>query len=119
MGGFDSNAGSDLFSQGGESPSTIGAGGLDDRVRNGNGYDPSAIATDKLTTDGRSVTSLRHTSARAQSTSMRPARVSKIIGQASRLISTARLNPSLGLHLQPINVLVSNEPLGRFTLREI
>ena len=31
-------------------------------------------------------------------------------GQASRLISTARLNTLLCLHLQPINVIVSDEP---------
>jgi len=37
----------------------------------------------------------------------------KRFGQAARLISTARLNPLLDLHLQPINVLVSNEPSGR------
>ena len=29
-------------------PSTIGAEGLDDRVRNGNGYNPFAVATGKL-----------------------------------------------------------------------
>jgi hypothetical protein len=73
---------------------------------------PSTIATDKILTIGRSRDSF---SARAelQSTSMRPSQAQKIIGQAARLIRTARLNASLRLHLQPINVLVSNEPLGR------
>ena len=47
-----------------------------------------------------------------RSSSVRPAQASKIIGQASRQISTARLNASLRLHLQPINVLVSDVPSG-------
>ena len=33
-------------------------------------------------------------------------------GQAARLISTARLNVSPHLHLQPINLVVSEEPSG-------
>jgi hypothetical protein len=35
-----------------------------------------------------------------------------IIGQASRLISTGRLNGLLHLHLRPINLVVSQEPSG-------
>jgi len=37
--------------------------------------------------------------------------IKKSVDQASRLISTARLNTLLCLHLQPINLLVSKEPL--------
>jgi len=33
-------------------------------------------------------------------------------GQVSRPISTGRLKGSLPLHLRPINVVISNEPLG-------
>ena len=38
--------GGDLLSQGESHPSTIGAGGLNFRVRNGNGCDPAAMATE-------------------------------------------------------------------------
>ncbi len=41
------DSGSDLLSRG-SCPSTIGAGGLNFRVRDGNGCGPSAIATRKL-----------------------------------------------------------------------
>jgi hypothetical protein len=35
-------------------------------------------------------------------------------GQASRSISTGKLNTLLRLHTRPINVVVSNGPLGAF-----
>ena len=35
-----------------------------------------------------------------------------IYGQASRPISTGKLNPFLGLHLRPINLVVFEGPLG-------
>ena len=53
-GGLEQQLPAATYSPGDSLPSTIGAGGLDDRVRNGNGYDPSAIATGKLMTDGQS-----------------------------------------------------------------
>jgi hypothetical protein len=40
-------SGNDLLSQG-ITPSTIGAGGLNGRVRDGNGCGPSAVVTGKL-----------------------------------------------------------------------
>ena len=43
----------------------------------------------------------------------------KKTGQASRPISTARLNALLHLHLRPINLVVSKEPLGILRSREI
>jgi hypothetical protein len=38
----------------------------------------------------------------------------KKTGQAARLISTDRLNALRHLHLPPINLIVSEEPLGIF-----
>jgi hypothetical protein len=43
-GSGDNSPGNDLLSQG-SSPSTIGAGGLNFRVRDGNGWIPSAMVT--------------------------------------------------------------------------
>ena len=45
--------GGDLLSQENRPPSTIGAGGLNCRVRNGNGCDPAAMATGNLSVLGR------------------------------------------------------------------
>lgn len=42
------NPGGDLLSQGGKPPSTIGAGGLSFRIRNGNGRFPAAMTTGKI-----------------------------------------------------------------------
>ena len=47
---FEKNAGNDLLSHV-LLRSTIGAGGLDFRVRDGNGYDSSAIVTSKKLVD--------------------------------------------------------------------
>jgi hypothetical protein len=41
-----------------------------------------------------------------------PHREERKKGQTSRLISTGKLNPSRGLHLQPIKVVVFNLPSG-------
>ena len=40
--------GTDLLSQAGRPPSTIGPGGLNDRVRNGNGCGPSGMGTREI-----------------------------------------------------------------------
>ena len=42
-----------------------------------------------------------------------------LYGQASRSISTGKLNPLLDLHIPPINVVVYDEPLGELHSREI
>lgn len=116
--------------------STIGAEGLNCRVRNGNGCDPLAMATEKLglvkdagrledatsqltgRDDGR--VAVVHTSlkgavwieskaiefASAQSTS-------KNNGQAERSISTGKLNASLRLHIPPIKLVVFQRPSGK------
>jgi hypothetical protein len=85
--------------------STIGAGGLNFRVRDGTGCIPSAIATETAArTDGsarrgrelRGITS-EHDSEREQKPSPRP-------------ISTGRLNTSPCSHLRPINLVVCEGP---------
>ena len=45
--------------------------------------------------------------------------VKTFYGQASRSISTGKLNTLLCLHTRPINVVVSNGPLGNLRSREI
>ena len=40
-------------------------------------------------------------------------------GQAARPISIVRLHALLRFHLQPINLVVYEGPLGRLTLRDI
>ena len=84
-------------------PSTIGAGGLNFRVRNGNGCDPSAMATETCcqwsAADGRRG-SLENSIA---STNF-------IVDPSPRPISTGRLNTLLCVHLRPINVMVCHGP---------
>ena len=81
--------------------STIGAGGLNFSVRNGKRCDPSAIATPNLLTQSN------RDAGATGSTSEK-----NITGQASRLISTGRLKSLRTLYLPPIDVVISNEPLG-------
>jgi hypothetical protein len=85
-------------------PSTIGAGGLNFRVRDGNGCDSAAMATGNSAHSGlrprnRGAPSLEHFIA---STSM--------VVPSPRPISTGRLNTLLCLHLRPINVVVYHGP---------
>ena len=81
---------------GGLPPSTIGAGGLNCRVRHGNGCDPAALATGNLLSTWADPT---RTPERA--------RVSRNDVQPSpRPISTGRLNALPHVHLRPINVVV-------------
>ena len=94
---------------GGLPPSTIGAGGLNCRVRNGNGCFPAAMATGNRALsrsmarprDGQS-TGLEE---RNTATPERP-RASTSKSPSPRPISTGRLNTLLCVHLRPINVVV-------------
>ncbi len=87
---------------GGLPPSTIGAGGLNFRVRNGNGCDPSAIATEISCHSGDAVG--------------RPlpedsiASTHIIVNPSPRPISTGRLHTLPCFHLRPINVVVYHGP---------
>ena len=87
-------------------PSTIGAGGLNCRVRDGNGCYPTAIATEIC----------------ASSLENSIASTSFIVNPSPRPISTGRLNTLLCLHLRPINVVICHgpylvNPVGNLILR--
>ena len=88
-------------------PSTIGAGGLNFRVRNGNGCDPSAMATEICCQ--RAAAWLGKTQWRG---SLRNsiASTNNFVYPSPRPISTGRLNTLLCLHLRPINVMVCHGP---------
>ena len=84
--------------------STIGAGGLNFRVRDGTGCLPSAMATETMARTGAPIRrgasseiTSEHDSEREQKPSPRP-------------ISTGRLNTSPCLHLRPINLVVCEGP---------
>ena len=80
--------------------STIGAGALDFRVRNGNGYIRPAMAAGIIIIIKRK-----------KREGMRSAmRREKGYGQGSRPISTARLCASPRLHLRPINPVFRGGP---------
>ena len=77
--------------------STIGAERLNCRVRNGNGCGPLAMVTGKNKLNSRD----RPTSFVLLS------EFNEFYGQASRPISTGKLNALLHLHIRPINLVVS------------
>src|SRR4051794_24998533 len=79
---------------GGLPPSTIGAGGLNCRVRDGNGRDTAAMATgNRLSRGSEGPRELQSEHERLVNPSLRP-------------ISTGRLNTLPCVHLRPINVVV-------------
>jgi hypothetical protein len=93
---------------GGYPPSTIGAGGLHFRVRNGNGCYPAAMATGNLVFFSCQ-TWHNHVPEELQSehehTNNRTRRI-----PSPRPISTGRLNTLPCLHLRPINLVVYQGP---------
>ncbi len=96
---------------GGLPPSTIGAGGLNCRVRNGNGCFPAAMATGNLALSGaRPSVDLSTDRATPEAAFPQPLSVPKRArasrSPSPRPISTGRLNALLHLHLRPINVVV-------------
>ncbi len=92
--------------------STIGAGGLNCRVRNGNGCFPPATVTGKSKLrKNQAVARLRN---RIGLEAMGFAvEESGIIGQAGRPISTGKLNALQRLHLLPINLVIFQGSSGR------
>ena len=78
--------------------STIGAGGLNFRVRNGTGCLPSAMATETMASARASGHPDELDSERERSKS------------SPRPISTGRLNTLPCLHLRPINLVVCEGP---------
>ena len=91
--------------------STIGAERLNFRVRDGNGCLPFAIATENLMIRFQSGSGLQ-----APSTNDL---CRLFCGQASRLISTGKLNTLLCVHTRPINLVVFKESSGNIMLRDI
>ena len=102
-------AGGDLLSRPGGS--IIGAGELDFRVRHGNGYFLPAVAAGPVCT-GIAPLFPRGGGRGGRGAYTRGFARDGQYGQASRLISTARLSASPRLHLQPIDRMVSPEPSG-------
>jgi hypothetical protein len=84
------------------SPSTIGAGGLNFRVRNGNGCDPAAMATGNR----RSSFQAPRPKGAAGSCERSIASTGTKVDSSPRPISTGRLNTLPCVHLRPINVVV-------------
>ena len=93
--------------------STIGAGGLNGRVRNGNGCDPSAMVTGMSFYDDTGESSGACCSGYAGRRSRYGFEHCKRNGQASRPISTRKLKAFLLLHIGPINLVVYKGSLGR------
>ena len=99
-------------------PSTIGAGGLNCRVQNGNGCDPAAIATENQVRPPpqRSAAGTIHVVKKSPRASQalhsehehRPSKVD--VYPSPRPISTGRLNTLPCLHLRPINVVFCHGP---------
>ena len=87
-------------------PSTIGAGGLNFRVRNGNGCDPTAMATEICCQGtGSSAKAGAYWSLKNSIAS-----TNIIVNPSPRPISTGRLNVLPRVHLRPINVVVYHGP---------
>ena len=95
--------------------SIIGVRELDFRVRDGNGYSLSTMATGQFNTFVQSYpVSDKRIGTRYKKLRLRRIQIERNqqYGQASRLISIARLCTSPYLHLRPINRIVSPECLG-------
>ena len=88
--------------------STIGPGGLNFRVRNGNGCGPSGNAT------GNRDVAVPGTAPNSGDSRLQPDVLSgwENRGQAARPISTGQLNASPRLHLRPINLVIFQGPSG-------
>jgi hypothetical protein len=89
-------------------PSIIGHGGLNFRVRDGNGCGPSGNATGNFKFQTKTITpKCRLLQAFSLTTGGKGNK-----GQDTRSISTGQLNALLHLHLQPIDVVVYHGPSG-------
>ena len=90
---------------GGLPPSTIGAGSLNFRVRDGNGCDPAAIATEIYLS--RMGPRIRRSSGALRALQSKH---EHCVNPSPRPISTGRLNVLPRVHLRPINVVVYHGP---------
>ena len=104
-------------------PSTIGADGLNFRVRNGNGCVPVAIATEKICnlTPWSKFTinfqKLKSSMSPPQQTRTSESNIDD--NPSPRPISTGRLNTLPCLHLRPINVVVCHGPYPVIPVRDL
>ena len=94
--------------------STIGSGGLNCRVRDGNGWNPSDKATGKrnLCICASDVSSRRHCAALDPGLIDSVKQLEEKNDQAARAISIGQLNALPRLHLRPIDVVVYDGPSG-------
>ena len=102
------------YSPRGEPPSTIGAGGLNCRVRNGNGCDPTAKTTGNYALETHRVS---RTTIGGSLSDLERARAS--LTPSPRPISTGQLNGLPHLHFRPINVVISPRALPGYPVSEI
>ena len=100
-------------------PSTIGAGGLNFRVRDGNGCGPSAIATRNFHTiplSNLKLPSWKLECAPSKLNSVEVLKQAYILRSSPRPISTSQLKASLPLHSWPIYLVIckgSYPPQGK------
>ena len=93
--------------------STIGATGLNYRVRNGNGCGPCALVASRMCW----ASWRRPYNRRIGWCALRCEETGR--DQTSRAISSARLKVSRPVHLRPINVVVSHGPSGGLSPRNV
>src|SRR5271154_4534084 len=88
--------------------STIGAEGLNFRVRDGNGWNPLATITQNLFGNGNQVPFPKNIDGRYHKLldAFYSVFTVKFYGQAERAISNGQLSILLHLHIRPINVVV-------------
>jgi hypothetical protein len=106
--------------------STIGAAGLNCRVRNGNGCGPCALVVSRFfwshesraTSHGLFVRDSRPVT-RDDNEEWMVYRCEDRRDQTSRAISTARLKRLRAVHLRPINLVVSQGPSGSLCSRSV
>ncbi len=99
--------------------STIGAEGLNYRVRDGNGWVPLAKVTQNLGRPYTGVSRVRRENIDGpalESVVRSGSAYSKFYGQAERAISNGKLNVSPRLHIRPIKLVVCQCPSRAVTL---
>ncbi len=103
------------------SGSTIGAAGLNCRVRNGNGCGPCALVVSRKVAGYESRATGQRDPRPATRSPLRNGcvQVRRRRDQTSRAISSARLKGLLPVHLRPINLVVSQGPSGTLWSRSV
>ena len=90
-------------------PTIIGAGGLNCRVRDGNGWDPAAMSARNLIPPSRRAGAPGGDEGKLHTEELSvPDRGRRV--KNFRAISTGQLHPLRDFHLRPINVVVYHDP---------